>query len=322
MQEKASMHTNGGTYGLLISVIMTWGLCWPTSKMGLFDISPLWFSALRLIIGSGLMFAILFLSKKFTLPKRQDLPLILSVGLLQMGLFLMLLNLGLLHVDAGRSAILVYTTPLWVTPVAIFVFGEKLTRLKSLGLILGLGGIITLFSPWGIDWSNRNIIFGNLMLILAAISWACTLLHVRYAKWHSTPFQLIPWQLLTGAIPVTIIAAIYEPTTQIHWTNSSTFCLLFNALLGTAFAYWGVIVTGKRLSVINISLCLLGVPVVGLLSSNLLLGEPLTANILTSMLLILGGLACVALGSKKTTEGIVTKATANKEKLEENIAKA
>lgn len=61
-----------------------------------------------------------------------------------MGIFVLLINVGLHLVEAGRSAILVYTTPIWVTPIAIFIFKEKAGFLKWLGLVLGIAGIIVL----------------------------------------------------------------------------------------------------------------------------------------------------------------------------------
>ena len=114
-------------YFLLFFVILIWAVAWPVSKLGLLDMPPIWYTALRLAIGFVTMFAILLFQKKIKFPTRKDLPLILSIGLLQMACFLILINGGLMFVDAGRSAILVYSTPFLVTPIAVMFFDENLS---------------------------------------------------------------------------------------------------------------------------------------------------------------------------------------------------
>src|SRR6059036_2375713 len=118
-------------YGLLALVVILWGANWPTMKVGLHYITPLWFGCIRMGLGSACLFAYLAVIGRLALPTRHDLPVIASVGLCQMAIFQPLVNYGLQHVPAGRSSVLVYTTPLWVVPAAVLFLGEKLTRLKA-----------------------------------------------------------------------------------------------------------------------------------------------------------------------------------------------
>ena len=55
------------------------------------------------------------------LPARADLPIVFSIGLVQVAAVMALVQLGLANVPAGRSAILSYTTPLWVVPGAMLI---------------------------------------------------------------------------------------------------------------------------------------------------------------------------------------------------------
>ena len=171
---------------LLIFVILIWGLNWPINKIGLEYMSPIVFATSRLIIATVSMFLIVILTRNFIWPTRQDLPIILTIGLLQMGIFVLLINVGLHLVEAGRSAILVYTTPIWVTPIAIFIFKEKAGFLKWLGLVLGIAGIIVLFGPWGIKWDNYAALLGNGILLLAAMCWAIAIICARHMKWRGS----------------------------------------------------------------------------------------------------------------------------------------
>jgi drug/metabolite transporter (DMT)-like permease len=287
------------SYILLFLVIVIWAVAWPASKIGLMDMPPIWYTALRLCIGFITVFLLLLVQKKITLPKKRDLPLILTIGLLQMACFLILINGGLLFVDAGRSAILVYSTPFLVTPIAVLFFQEKITYIKLGGLILGLLGLLMLFTPWNFDWHNTNTVIGNSLLLLAALCWAIAMLHTRYGTWHSPSLNLVPWQLLIACIFVIVTAFIMQPHPQISWTTRLWVTGIYNGVLATGFAYAAIIYVSKELPVVKTSLLLLGVPVLGLLISAAWLGEKITSNTLIAMLFIMAGLVAIVLERPK-----------------------
>jgi drug/metabolite transporter (DMT)-like permease len=279
-------------------VIALWGINWPIMKVGVAAISPLWFGVLRLAIGAGVLFGVLLISRRLAWPQRRDLPVVVSVGLLQMAAFLALVNVALLHVGAGRSAILAYTTPLWVVPGAILFLGERPTWPKLAGLLLGLGGVAALFSPTAVDWSDSNVMFGNLLLMIAAVGWAIAILHVRGHDWQLTPLQLAPWQLLVGLPPLVALATWHEGAPVIEWSGPVAAIVVYNGALATALCYWATVTVTRALPAVTTSLSLLCVPVVGLLSSTLSLGEPLGLPLLAGCGLILGGVALVNLADQ------------------------
>ncbi|HIE68884.1 MAG TPA: glycosyltransferase, partial [Planctomycetes bacterium] len=116
--------TTGRAFTLLGAVVVLWGANWPIMKVGLESISPLWFGGLRMVIGAAVLFALLAVIGRFRLPPRQDWPVVLSVGLLHMTFTTALMYIGLTYVEAGRAALLSYTTPLWVAPLAVPLLGE------------------------------------------------------------------------------------------------------------------------------------------------------------------------------------------------------
>ncbi|MBA2653950.1 MAG: DMT family transporter [Gammaproteobacteria bacterium] len=283
------------TYGLLLSVILIWALSWPISKLGLMDMPPMWYSAFRLVVGFVTIFIILLFQKKIKIPKKQDIPLIMSIGLLQMACFLILINGGLLFVDAGRSAILVYSTPFLITPIAVLFFDERLTKAKLIGLLLGGLGILLLFNPWTFNWHDHHTLIGNVLLLLAAVCWAVAMLHTRYGIWHSPSIQLVPWQLLIAGFFVIMACLILNPHPQINWNSRLIWTGLYNGILATGFAYAAIIYVSQKLPVINTSLLLLGVPVAGLVFSSLLLSEKLTWVTSAALALIISGLIAIAM---------------------------
>ena len=285
---------------LLIAVILLWGVNWPVMKVALDSIPPFWFGAARMALGAATLFAVLLWRGELRLPGRPDLPIIVSVGLLQMALFLACINTGLEVVEAGRSALLVYTTPLWVTPAAMIIFGERMGPLKTLGWLLGLGGLAVLFNPFGFDWQTTEVLLGNGLLLLGAFAWAIALLHVRGHRWHLSPLQLAPWQMLLALPLLLTVALITEPLQTIEPSWSLAAVLFYNGPIATAFCFWAALTVTRSLPAITTSLGFLGVPMVGVAAATLWLQEPVTATLTIGLMLMLTGLAVVNLSERRT----------------------
>jgi drug/metabolite transporter (DMT)-like permease len=279
-------------------VILIWGFNWPMNKIGIESIPSLWHAAIRLAMGCVSLFTLLILSGKLVIPQRRELPIILVNGLLQIGLFTACINTGLQYVDAGRSAILVYTVPLWTTPIATLFFKEKLSLMKFMGLMIGLMGILTLLSPMSIDWSEPGILFGHGVLLLAAIAFAIAICLTRHLKSDLSPLQLLPWQLLVGTIPAFIYAAICDPHPEFDFNPRALAALSYTGILATGVAYWLITIVNRRLNAITVSMGLLGVPFTGVISAALILGEPITLNMKIAMMLIFSGLIVMLAGNR------------------------
>jgi len=121
-------------WGLLVLIVVLWGISWPVMKYGLHYVPPLTFGALRMTLGTMIISVAAAACGQWRVPLREDWPLVLAVGLLQMAAFTGLVQIGLQYVPAGRSSILAYTTPLWVLPLAVWRLREPLTRLRLLGV--------------------------------------------------------------------------------------------------------------------------------------------------------------------------------------------
>lgn len=278
---------------LLTVVILLWGCNWPIIKLGLADLSPLWFAAARLGLGAVCLFVLNAMAGRLRLPPRGDLPVIASVALLQFAAFLGLAQTAMLYVPAGRSSVLAYTTPMWVVPLAWIVLGEKLDRARWLSLALGISGIVVLFSPFALDYRDAMGLVGNGLLLLAALSWAVTIVHVRAHRWRSKPFDLIPWQMLLAAVIVALAAAVIERDAAVNWTARLVLILGYNGIIASAFCFWAFITVNRSLSAATTSLASLGVPAVGLVSSAIVVGEPLTSGNVLGLALIIAGTVCL-----------------------------
>ncbi|MFY3306174.1 DMT family transporter [Achromobacter ruhlandii] len=276
---------------LLIVVVLAWGLTWIVSKLLLQYMTPLWAVAARSVVGAAALLALGVALRRVAWPVKADIPVILSVGLLHMGAFAALVSLGLQYVPAGRSVVLAYTTPLWVIPAARVFLGEPIGRSRQLGLALGLLGLAVIFNPLAFDWGNHEAVFGNGLVLLAALCWAANIVYVRAHRWVTPPFELAFWQALLASGVLAAVAWAAEGAPRVVWHADLAWLLGYGGVFGIAVAYWAAVNVNRSLPAGVTAIGLLGVPVVGLLCSAAMLHEPLTLPLSLGMAFIVGGIA-------------------------------
>jgi drug/metabolite transporter (DMT)-like permease len=286
---------------MLVTVVLAWGVTWPVNKVLLETLPPLWMSAMRSALGAVALVALSLVLGTLVVPRRADVPVLLSITLLHMVGFVVLTAFGLSLVPTGRSVVLAYTTPLWVAPGARLFLGEPLTGRRIVGVIVGLFGLVILFNPVAFDWGDRKAVLGNLAILAAALLWAGSIVHVRGHRWHATPFALLPWEMLLAAVILAPVAYLLEPLPAVTWDVRLTGLLLYASLPGSALAYWAVATAGRHLPAVTTSLGLLATPVVSIVVATLWLGEAPTATLIVAVVLILGGVAIGATGDRART---------------------
>jgi len=275
----------------LLVVVLAWGLTWPINKVVLATVTPLWAVTLRSIIATAALFALAAWRGRLARPPAGDWPVLVSITVLHMVGFNLLASWGLGLVPTGRTVVLAYTTPLWVTPGAALLLREPLTRRRAAGVLVGLAGLVTLFNPLAFDWSDRLVVLGNAAILAGAFLWAASILHIRAHRWRSSPFALIPWETLLATVLLTPIALCTEPPRVAEWTPRFVALLGFLGIVGTAVAYWAAATASRLLPAVTTSLGLLATPMVSVVTATLWLGEPLTWSLAGAVVLVIGGVA-------------------------------
>ena len=263
-------------------------------------IPPFWFATARVFIGAVVLFTVLAVTGRLRIPPRGDLPIILSVGICMMGIYVTLVHYALQFVPAGRGALLAYSTPLWVTPVAVIFMGVRLTLLRSAGLVLGLGGLGFMFNPAGFDWSDPDVLIGNGMCILAAMSWSIAILHMRRQSWTLSPLQLAPWQLMVATIMTLPLTLLLETRSDMQMGWPLVALVAYGGVIGTGIGIWAVTSTVRYLGPVTASVGMLGGPVFATTISVMLLGETLTWTLGGGFVLIISGIALVTLAQARS----------------------
>ncbi len=287
-------------YLLLVALAVVWGVHWPISKIGLRDVPPFAYGTLRVLLGLVTVLAILAARRQLRLPHRADVPVVLSVGIGQMAAGIALMNLALQVVAAGRSSILVYTMPLWVAVIELGRGRGALNRATLGGLVAGLAGIAILLNPAAIDWTSTGQLLGTGGLLLSAVVWAATTIHLRRHVWRGNPLDLEPWQLAVAAVPLAVGAAVLEMSDGVQWTATAILAVAYSGVVATALAFWLSQSISRSLSPLATTMGFLGVPIVGLVSSWLLLGEPLGAWDAVGVTATFAGILVVSMATAST----------------------
>jgi drug/metabolite transporter (DMT)-like permease len=89
----------------------------------------------------------------------------------------------------------------------------------------------------------------------------------------------------------------------IDWTPQLILVVLYQGMLATGIAFWAQIVILRNLPAVSTNLTLMAVPVVGVVSSAILLGEEITLALSIGLVLVVIGVA-VNLLTDKDKEGI------------------
>lgn len=274
-----------------------WGSTWLVIKIGLVDLPPFHFAALRMTFACALM-APVALRRGCTWPGRAETVWIAVSGWLQIGVSYALIFAGEQWIDSALAAILFCTFPIWVGLFAhAFLPGEPLTK-RALGAsALGLSGVAVIQWPAvGAALSARPgpLLYGGLCVMGSAIASALSNV-INKRHFAAVPPDLNVWaQTLVGSAFLWALALVFERAAALRWTPASVLALSYLAVFGTALAFAGLFWLLPRVPVAVIGTIPLTDTVVAVLLGAAILGERLSARALAGGLLILIGVRLAA----------------------------
>ncbi len=283
-----------GVRYLAVSVVLFGGI-WPVTKAALDHASPLWFALNRAGMAAAVTALLLAALGRLRLPARGDWPCVLAIGLLQLGGFFALTHVALAWIPAGRMAILSNVTVFWLIPLSVWVLGDRVSRAQWLAVAIGVLGVGVLMQPWAMaEAAALGLLPGYAMLLGASLCWSLAILATRRWPPRRPVLELLPWCFGIGALMLLPLALLRDPTGGIAaagWPYA-VFVGAIAAPLGT----WATIEAGRRLSGIVASVGFLVVPALGVLISNLWLGEALGLDVLLGGGLIAASVVLAARG--------------------------
>jgi drug/metabolite transporter (DMT)-like permease len=268
-------------------------------KLGLSEVRPWTFRTVCLAVGSvGLLALAKAAGHSLRIPTAERLPLGV-VALFNITTWHMLSAYGVSLVQAGRAAIIAYTMPLWAVILGRVLLGERLTRGRAAALVLGLGGLAVLMGPEIAIVRRRPA--GALVMLAAAICWAMGTVLMKRFHWTSPTILLTGWQLVLGGIPVLAGMALFEPNPLMApLTRAGVIGTAYASVVGVIFCHYAWFRVLRVLPSGVAAIGTLGIPIVGTVSSAMILGEAQGVSVWIALALVVTGLAIVLAGASRS----------------------
>jgi drug/metabolite transporter (DMT)-like permease len=275
---------------LLALLSLFWGLGWPAMKIVLREVRPWTFRTVCLLAGgAGLLALVRMGGTRLKVPS-VDLKPLLITALVNITGWHILSAHGIARMQAGRAAIIAYTMPLWAILLSRLILREKIAPLRLWALAFGFAGLLLLL--WPDIRAVQAAPAGALFMLGAAFCWAAGTVLVKYYQWHMPAALVIGWQLLIGGVPVVVGAVLLEPAAAVPAVSpTALLTLLFLVCFPIIFCHWAFFKVVQIFPANVAALSTLSIPVIGVFSSALLLGESLRVYELAAL-----GLVVVSLG--------------------------
>lgn len=280
-------------YWLLALLTLAWGFNWTVAKTVLTEMQPLHFRTWCLSFGVIGLFSIARAGgQRIRVPERSWGRLI-AMGTFNILLWNLTATPGIQLLASGRAVILAYTYPIWGIIFSIWLLGEPLTRQRLLGLVLGMAGMGLLLG--GEFAAIGRSPLGALLLIASAVSWALGVVCMKRWPVDLPTTSLTAWQMLISLGPMYLAALLFEEgsfslfalSTLVQWG------LAYSVLVAFIFCYWAWMKIATVAPVTFSTIGMLMVPVVGVFSGVLVLGEPLVWGDYLALVLVVAAVAVI-----------------------------
>ncbi len=282
----------------VLTVLLTlgWGLNWPMMKLALADM-PVWtFRGLCIASGAIGLFIIARAGRQQTAVPAGQWPRLAVTAIANVTMWNVLIGYALLLLPSGRTAILAYTMPLWTVLLSRFVLHEKLTPRRVLGVSLGMAGMALLIVDEFAAMEAAPV--GAALALGAAFSWAVgTVLMRRYPTALPTT-SFTAWQLLIGGVPIMVGALVLDWAKWRPIGVGAAIGLGYNMVFVFIFCYWAWYKIATNVPPTIAALSTLMIPIVGLFSGMLILGERPQWQEYAALVLVIAALATVLVPPK------------------------
>jgi drug/metabolite transporter (DMT)-like permease len=178
-----------------------------------------------------------------------------------------------------------------------FIPGDRITTRKFLGILLGFGGVAFMFAETkGVTAGFR---VAELLILLATFIWACSVIYLKRIIAGFSPFQITLYSMIFSVPIFFIEALLWDAPMVTHWDSKIIGALLYQSLVTAAFGFvaWNTLL--QKYGAVALHSFIFIMPISGVALGGLVLGEPITAKILTALALIVAGILVVHLKPRK-----------------------
>lgn len=268
-----------------------WGFSFVPIKVGLREVPPFALAALRFFLAAV---PLVFFVRRPRMPWRDIAGYGAAIGVVQFGLLFLGIKLGM---PAGLSSLVIQLQVFFTIGLGIAFLGDTLQRHNLIGAGVAASGIV-LLAAFKLASGLGSTFVGFVLVIVAALAWAVGNIIAKRAAGAHEPdmFALIVWSSLVPPLPLALLSYAFEGGPAAWQAVASAGALTWACVLVLAwgatlfgFASWAGLL--HRYPTALISPFALLIPVSGLVSGALLLGESLAPMQAIGAVLVFAGLA-------------------------------
>ena len=273
---------------------LIWSSVWLFIKLGLRDLPPLGFAAVRLVVALTVLLPLLLL-RGTPLPRRtRDWGVLALTGTLILGVNYALLFWGAQFIPSGLTAVLQSATPVFGLAFGHFLLeDERFTLATLLGICIGIAGV-TLISADQLHVAGSHAVYGCVAVTTGAACVAFGYVFVKSRGGHLRAEVVTATQMLAGAALLVPAALIHDGNPfAFQWTPLAIACLLYLALAGSILATWLNYWLLKRMSATGVLSMALVEPLIAVLLGAAFLHERITSAAGAGAVLVLASISIV-----------------------------
>jgi drug/metabolite transporter (DMT)-like permease len=277
---------------LVVLICLTWGFNQPAIKLAIHDVPPLMQCAIRSSLATLIVLGLMRLRGLPIAARDGTLAAGLMAGLL-FGVEFLLIYRGLLYTTASRAVLFIYLAPFFVVIGSRWLFpGDRFGLTQWFGLMMAFVGMAVAFGVPA-PATEPNQILGDVMMALAAVSWAATTLIIKSsALARVSPEKTLLYQLVVCVPIVTLGALVFGERIMAMPSPLALGSLAYQTIVvGTTFSLWFTLIV--KFSASRLSAFTFLTPLFGVAAGHLVLGEPLTPAFALAVLLVAAGLILV-----------------------------
>jgi len=282
---------------LLALLTLLWGVNWPVMKAGVQDFAPLSFRTLSMGGGVLLLAALARLQGLSLRVPREHWRELVLLALFNMVIWYVLSIWGVKLLSSGRAAILGYTMPVFTALIGWLHYGDRLNARSGLGVLAACLAVALLLGNELMTLAGQPV--GTLLMLGAALAWAVGTQQMRRRRQRTPVLVLTFWMMVVAFSMCTVIAFLVERDQWLRAPNAVEWgAILFNVFLvfGVSQLLWFRLAT--ILPPVASGLSVMLIPVVGLFSGMLLLGEVPTWHDYAALVCVLVAIATVLLPAR------------------------
>ncbi|MFB0535069.1 MAG: DMT family transporter [Anaerolineae bacterium] len=291
-----TLNTPGRTFSLidlmLLAMILIWGINFSVVKAALAEMTPLSFNSIRFLLASTLTLLSLKLVEGGVGFAREDWWRLLGLGLIGNTCYQLLFINGIDRTTAGNSALLLATTPIFVSLIGAAFGVERVGKLAWVGVFLSFAGIFTVIVGSGKELSlSMETIRGDVLTLIGAAAWSLYTVLSKPMLSRYSALKLTALAMAAGT-PFIVLFSIPQLLAQ-DWTAVSWrgwLGLFFSGSMAIALAYiiWnsGVSKVGGTRTAVYSNLS----PIIATIFAWLTLGETITAFMVVGAAMIFLGI--------------------------------